>query len=214
MASSTKQASQERFTREKGAPAAIAELIEPVLEDLGYRLVRVRLTGQTDKTLQVMAERSDGTITVDDCEKISRQLSPLLDVHDPIAGSYRLEISSPGIDRPLVRPADFENWAGHEAKLELKELIDGRKRFRGILEGFEDGEVRIAVRLSDNDPTILGFPVNLIEEAKLVLTDDLVRETLNRSKNKRLQEDQVGEGSLAEALPKDLEVEIEEESGE
>ena len=214
MASSGRQAKHERFAREKGAPAAVAELVEPVLSGLGYRLVRVRITGKTEKILQVMAERADGTMTVADCEAISRQLSPLLDVHDPIAGSYRLEISSPGIDRPLVRPSDFETWSGHEAKIELKELVDGRKRFRGTLEGFEDGEIRITVDLKDRGTTTLGLPINLIEEAKLVLTDDLIREALQKSKHQKANPGEVNEGMFAETLPEDLEVEIEEESKE
>ena len=113
---------------------------------------------------------------------ISRQVSPLLDVNDMIPDAYRLEISSPGIDRPLVRPSDFEDWAGHEAKLELKEPIDGRKRFRGELEGFEDGEVRLVCELDGRGRQHLGFPISLVSDAKLVLTDDLIREALTRAK--------------------------------
>lgn len=174
--------STERFIHETGLAARYAELVEPVLAGLGFRLVRVTVTGREGKTLQVMAERPDGTISVDDCEAISRQVSPLLDVHDMISGSYRLEISSPGIDRPLVRPSDFEDWAGHEAKVELKEPIDGRKRFRGTLEGFEDGEVRLVVDLDQQGRQHLGFPIALIGDAKLVLTDELIREALTRAK--------------------------------
>lgn len=174
--------STERFIHETGLAARYAELVEPVLTGLGFRLVRVAVTGREGKTLQVMAERPDGTISVDDCEAISRQVSPLLDVHDMISGSYRLEISSPGIDRPLVRPSDFEDWAGHEAKVELKEPIDGRKRFRGMLEGFEDGEVRLVVDLDQQGRQHLGFPIALIGDAKLVLTDELIREALTRAK--------------------------------
>jgi ribosome maturation factor RimP len=132
-----------------------------------------------------MAERADGTLTIEDCETISRDISPLLDVHDPIAGSYRLEVSSPGIDRPLVRPSDFEDWAGHEAKIELKEPIDGRKRFRGTLQGFEDGEVRLEVELDQVGRAVIGLPVGLIAEAKLVLTDELIREALRRAKKSK-----------------------------
>ena len=104
---------------------------------LGFRLVRVTVSGRNGTTVQIMAERPDGTITVEDCADISRQLSPLLDAHDPITGHYTLEISSPGIDRPLARPSDFEAWAGHEAKIEMKELVAGRKRFRGVLKGLD-----------------------------------------------------------------------------
>src|SRR5690606_40941869 len=144
-----------------------------------------------------MAERPDGTITVNDCELISRQLSPLLDVHDVVSGSYRLEISSPGIDRPLVRPSDFEDWADYEAKIELSEPVEGRKRFRGRLEGFEDGEVRIEVDLPEIGRTVVGFPVSLVSDAKLVLTDDLVREALRRAKQSKRAggtDDDVGHG--------------------
>ncbi len=173
---------RDRFIREAGLPAKIAAIIEPALEDRGFRLVRVAISGREGKTVQVMAERSDGTMTIEDCEAISREISALLDVHDPIAGAYRLEVSSPGIDRPLVRPSDFEDWAGYEAKVELKEPIEGRKRFRGTLQGFEDGEVRIEVDLGEAGRQELGLSVGLIAEAKLVLTDELIREALRRAK--------------------------------
>lgn len=171
-----------RFIRETGLAADIAELCEPVLAEQELRLVRVTLAGREKTTVQIMAERHDGSISIDDCAELSRNLSPLLDAHDPIPGGYVLEVSSPGIDRPLVRPSDFEDWAGYEAKIELKELLDGRKRFRGTLEGFEDGEVRIEVDLDQVGPTILGLPVDMIGEAKLVLNDELIREALRRSK--------------------------------
>lgn len=172
-----------RFIREAGLAQQVADLIEPALEDLGFRLVRVAHLGRDDRqTIQIMAERPDGTISIDDCETISRQLSPLLDAYDPMPGAYSLEVSSPGIDRSLVRLSDFEDWAGHEAKVELSELIDGRKRFRGILEGFEGREVRLEVELDQIGRQIIGLPVELIAEARLVLTDDLIRESLRRSK--------------------------------
>ena len=141
---------RDRFIVETGAAGARSRRSSSRRSsDRGFRLVRVAVSGREGKTLQIMAERADGTMTIEDCEAISREISPLLDVHDPIAGAYRLEVSSPGIDRPLVRPSDFEDWSGHEAKIELKEPIDGRKRFRGMLEGFEDGEVRIEVDLGE-----------------------------------------------------------------
>ena len=174
---------RDRFIREAGLPARIAAIIEPALEDRGFRLVRVAISGREGKTVQVMAERSNGTMTIEDCEAVSREISALLDVHDPIAGAYRLEVSSPGIDRPLVRPSDFEDWAGHEAKIELAEPIDGRKRVRGKLEGFEGGEVRVEVDLGDAGRQVIGLPVGLVAEAKLVLTDELIREALRRAKN-------------------------------
>jgi ribosome maturation factor RimP len=173
---------RDRFIREAGLPAKVAAIIEPALEDRGFRLVRVAISGREGKTLQVMAERADGSMTIEDCEAVSREISALLDVHDPIAGAYRLEVSSPGIDRPLVRPSDFEDWAGHEAKIELNEPIDGRKRFRGTLEGFEGGEIRIEVDLGDAGRQVVRLPVGLVAEAKLVLTDDLIREALRRAK--------------------------------
>jgi ribosome maturation factor RimP len=181
---------RDRFIREAGLAAKVAELIEPALQDRGFRLVRVAVSGREGKTLQVMAERADGTLTIEDCETISREISPLLDVHNPIAGAYRLEVSSPGIDRPLVRPSDFEDWSGYEAKIELKEPIDGRKRFRGKLEGFEDGEVRIEAQIGPEEHGVIGLPVDLIGEAKLVLTDELVREALRRAK----KNNEVGSG--------------------
>lgn len=174
----------ERFVKEVGLEGELASLAEPVLEDLGFRLVRVKVSGRDGKTVQIMAERPDGTINIDDCEAISRQISPLLDVNDVVPGAYRLEVSSPGIDRPLVRPSDFEDWSGHEAKIELNEPVEGRKRFRGELDGFEDGEVRIKIDVKDAGETVIGIPVRLVAEAHLVLTDDLVREALARAKAK------------------------------
>ena len=173
----------DRFIVESGAAARVAELIEPALSGSGFRLVRVAVSGREGKTLQIMAERPDGTLTIADCEAISKEISPLLDVHDPIAGSYHLEVSSPGIDRPLVRPSDFEVWSGYEAKIEVKQPIDGRKRFRGMLEGFQDGEVRIEVDLGEAGHNVIGIPMALVGEARLVLTDELIREALRRAKN-------------------------------
>jgi len=176
------QASDARFVGETGLAAEIAGLAEPVLADLGFRLVRVVVSGRNGATVQIMAERPEGTITVEECAEISRRLSPVLDVHDPIKGQYTLEVSSPGIDRPLVRPSDFDAWAGYEAKIEMKELISGRKRFRGVLEGIEGEEVRIEVELDQLGRQVIGLPLGLIGEARLVLTDELIRETLRRTK--------------------------------
>jgi len=175
-----------RFLRETGVAADIAAVIEPVLEDMGFRLVRVKVQGggTADRIVQLMTERPDGSITIDACEAISKGISPVLDVADPISGAYRLEISSPGIDRPLVRPSDFEDWSGHEARIELTEPVGGRKRFKGVLEGFEDGEVRIQADTGEHGVQHLGLPVNLISEAKLVLTDELIREALARAKER------------------------------
>ena len=171
-----------RFLRESGSDGQVADLIEPALADFGFRLVRVRIMGREEQTLQIMAERNDGTFTIEDCVEISRQLSPLLDAHDPISGKYHLEVSSPGIDRPLVRPSDFEDWAGYEAKVELNQMLDGRKRFRGTIEGYAEGELRLEVDLDQIGIQVIGLPLSLIAEARLVLTDDLVRESLRRNK--------------------------------
>ncbi len=195
----TSGASSDRFVHETGLAASCAALVEPALEGLGFRLVRVKISGGDPKTLQIMAERPDGTISIDDCEAISKQISPLLDVHDLVSGSYRLEVSSPGIDRPLVRPSDFEDWSGYEAKIELKEPVDGRKRFRGVIEGFLDGEVRVTCDLEGEGRQVLGFPVALVADAKLVLTDELVREALSRAKQRMKRG--LGDGSEPQDLP-------------
>ena len=158
-----------RFARETGAERTVADLAEPVLEELGFRLVRVKVSARDGGTVQIMAERPDGQMSVDDCASISRRLSPVLDAYDPMPGRYRLEVSSPGIDRPLVRPSDFANFAGHEAKVELKELFDGRKRFRGVIEGVAKDEARLKIELAGQaEPVVIGLPFSLISEAKLV----------------------------------------------
>jgi ribosome maturation factor RimP len=182
-AASNRAEMERRFIREKGLAAEIAALVEPTLDDMGLRLVRVSVSKRDGGTIQVIADRPGGTINIDDCAQVSRRISPLLDAHDPIEGRYFLEVSSPGIDRILVRPSDFEDWAGYEVKVELNELIDGRKRFRGILEGYEDGEMRVEVRLDEkSEPQVIGLPVNLIHDAKLVLTDELIRASLTKAK--------------------------------
>jgi ribosome maturation factor RimP len=162
-----------RLKRETGPALRVAALVEPVLESMGFRLVRIRMTGPT---LQVMAERPDGTFSIDDCEQVSRAISPILDVEDVIPSRYHLEVSSPGIDRPLVRPEDFHNWAGHEAKIEMAVPVAGRKRFRGVLEGFEDGEARLYIDNPEGGPEkiLVGVPFADIAEARLVLTDELI----------------------------------------
>jgi len=173
--------SEARFFSETGIAGEIAALVEPTLNDLGYRIVRVTISGRNGTTVQIMAERPDGTMTVEDCADVSRQLSPLLDAHDPITGHYALEISSPGIDRPLARPSDFVAWAGHEARIETKELIGGRRRFRGLLKGLVGNDVQIEVPVDQGGPEVT-VPVDLVAEARLVLTDELIRDTLRRAK--------------------------------
>ena len=163
----------ERLRREAGPALRVAALVEPVLESMGFRLVRVKLTGTT---LQIMAERPDGTFSIDDCEAVSRAISPMLDVAEVISQRYHLEVSSPGIDRPLVRAMDFETWAGHEAKIEMAVPVAGRKRFRGNLEGYHDGEVRLFIEdpQGGTEPILVGVPFADIGNAHLVLTDELI----------------------------------------
>jgi ribosome maturation factor RimP len=170
-----------RFIRETGVAAEIAALIEAPLNDLGFQLVRVVISGRNGTTVQVMAERPDGTMTVEDCAFVSRNISPLLDAHDPIKGHYTLEISSPGIDRPLARASDFDAWAGYEARIETRELVEGRKRFRGLLQGLEGDNVILSLS-ADEGGSRASLPIDEIAEARLVLTDDLIRETLRRVK--------------------------------
>lgn len=164
-----------------GQPRKIFQLIAPSANAAGYEIVRVRYGLHDGHTLQIMAERPDGKMNVSGCEELSGILSAILDVEDPISGEYNLEVSSPGIDRPLTRPKDFERWAGFEAKLEMIEAIDGRKRFRGDLQGFEDDEVLIQYQIDGiAEPQVIGLPFRLISEAKLVMSDDLITESLKR----------------------------------
>ncbi|MEM9783474.1 MAG: ribosome maturation factor RimP [Pseudomonadota bacterium] len=153
----------------------LAEIIDPTVQAMGYGLVRLRLMGGKRSTLQIMAERPDGTMEVEDCARLSRAVSAVLDVEDPIQGAYTLEVSSPGIDRPLTRLEDFDRWEGFEARLETDELIEGRKRFKGILAGVEDGEVLVEI-----EEGTIGLDFGWLAEAKLVLTDDLITESLRR----------------------------------
>ena len=173
-----------RLIVEPGLPARVAAVAEPVIEQLGYRLVRIRVSSAEGCTVQIMAERPDGTMTVDDCEAVSRALSPVLDVTDPIDRTYRLEISSPGIDRPLVRKSDFERYAGHIAKIETAVPFAGRKRFRGVLVGTEGDAARIRRDdAAEGETAEIVLPIEEMSEAKLVLTDDLVTEALRREKS-------------------------------
>ena len=156
---------------------SLAALAEPIVEAAGFELVRVRITGGDQMVVQFIAERADRTMNVDDCATVSRALSEVFDEEDPIGEEYTLEVSSPGIARPLTRMKDFEDFKGHLIKAELIEALDGRKRFRGILDGIEDGYVTIADtgRESDDDEEMVwGLPFEAIAEARLVMTDDLV----------------------------------------
>jgi ribosome maturation factor RimP len=191
-----------RLIAESGTAARVAALAEPVLHGLGYRLVRVRVSGADGCTVQVMAEKPDGTMLVEDCEAASRALSPVLDAADPIDRAYRLEISSPGIDRPLVRRSDFERYAGHVVKIEMAAPRDGRKRFRGVLAGVEGDAARIRDEGGKAvEPAEFLLPIDDMAEAKLVLTDALVTQALRRAKAEEKQE-------------KDQERETREQAGE
>jgi ribosome maturation factor RimP len=161
-----------------------------VLAGMGYRLVRVRISGMDGCTLQIMAERPDGSMSIEDCEEVSRALSPVLDVADLIERAYRLEISSPGLDRPLVRRSDFDRHSGHSVKVERAVAVDGRRRFRGLLLGTEDDSARI--RRDDaaaGEPSDVLLPIDQMSEAKLVLTDALIAESLRRGKAEQRTED-------------------------
>ena len=170
-----------RLIVEPGLSARVAAIAEPVVEQLGYRLVRVKVSAADGCTVQIMAERADGTMVVEDCESISRALSPVLDMADPVDRAYRLEISSPGIDRPLVRKSDFDRYAGHLVKIETHIPVGGRKRFRGELLGTEGDAARLRHDEAGEEAEVL-LPIEEISEAKLVLTDELVAQALRREK--------------------------------
>ena len=160
----------------------LAAILSPVIEDMGYELVRVRYMSGKRPTLQIMADRPEGGIEVDECGEISTAVSATLDVEDPIEDAYMLEVSSPGIDRPLTRLKDFDAWAGYEAKLETTELIDGRRKFRGTLQGVDDGEVLIEIDAGQDGRVTIGLRFDWLSDAKLVLTDDLIRDMLRNRK--------------------------------
>ena len=182
-----------RLIAESGVAARVAAVVEPVLASLGYRLVRVRVTAFAGCTVQIMAERPDGSMTIEDCEIASRALSPVLDVADPIETAYRLEISSPGIDRPLVRRSDFDRYAGHVAHVEMQVPVDGRRRFRGELLGTDGDAVRMRFGDTDQDRNDVLLPINDMTEARLVLTDSLIAESLRKDKQKRQIESTQGD---------------------
>ena len=183
MSETRDQQREPRLIADTGLAARVGAIAEPVLEGLGLRLVRVRVSGSDGCTVQIMAERPDGSMTIDDCELASRTLSPALDVADPIERAYRLEVSSPGLDRPLVRKSDFERHAGHLARIEMEIPVDGRKRFRGRLAGTEGDMARLT-----RDDTAEGEAADVLlriedmADAKLVLTDELMSEALRREK--------------------------------
>ncbi|WP_298244591.1 ribosome maturation factor RimP [uncultured Bradyrhizobium sp.] len=177
-----------RLVVEPGVAARVSAVAAPVLEGMGYRLVRIRISGEAGCTVQIMAERPDGSMQLEDCEAISRALSPVLDVADPIDRAYRLEISSPGIDRPLVRRSDFERYSGHLVKVDMAVAHEGRKRFRGTLGAVEGDRVHLHrddVKAGDNPDVLLTMED--IGEARLVLTDELIAESMRRGKAEERQ---------------------------
>jgi ribosome maturation factor RimP len=172
-----------RLVVEPGAAARVSAVAGPVLQGMGYRLVRIKISGEAGCTVQIMAERPDGSMQIEDCEAISRALSPVLDIADPIDRAYRLEISSPGIDRPLVRRSDFERFTGHLVKIEMTIAHLGRKRFRGMLGGVEGDKVRLHrddVKADEDTDALLTMED--IADARLVLTDELIAESMRRGK--------------------------------
>jgi ribosome maturation factor RimP len=175
-----------RLIEDSGVSQRIGRIAAAVLRDLGYRLVRVKISSGSGATVQIMAERHDGTMSIDDCERASQALSPVFDVEEPMAQAYRLELSSPGIDRPLVRESDFTRAIGHEARVELTTAINGRKRFRGrlvdIASGLDGPAARMALISDDGNEMEVELPIRAMAEARLVLTDELIRAALRREK--------------------------------
>jgi ribosome maturation factor RimP len=201
----------DRIIRESGIDARIALIVQPVLRGIGFRLVRVHLSGQNGLTLQIMAEREDGTMTVEDCEEVSRAVSPALDVDDPIEKAYHLEVSSPGIDRPLVRKSDFTTWTGHLVKMETSVLVGDRKRFKGkIAEADADGVLIARDKAAYGEEPTVRVPFDAIADARLVLTDDLIRDALSKD-NRARKEARKRRGEAEDAAP-GTEDETEQES--
>lgn len=172
-----------RLVEETGLEARIAQIIEPVINAMGFQLVRIRTTGENGFTLQIMAERFDGTMAIEDCEAISRAISPILEVEDPIDRAYHLELSSPGIDRPMVRVIDFKRWQGHLMKCETAVLIDGRKRFRGWISGVSEDSFQLDRDNPGADELAqVEIPFNTLVEGKLIMTDELIELALKADK--------------------------------
>jgi ribosome maturation factor RimP len=177
-----------RLITETGLDQRLADIIEPVLVDIGFRLIRVRMLNQNGMTMQVMAEKNDGTMSVEDCEQVSMAISPVLDVEDPIDKEYHLEVSSPGIDRPLVRKSDFVRWQGHLVKCETSIMIGNRKRFRGkIVEADADGFTIERDQIAYGEEQKVVIPFTALSDAKLILTDDLIRDALRADKLAKAQ---------------------------
>lgn len=160
----------------------LAEIVRPAVEAVGFELVRLRLMSGKTRTLQIMADRADGGIEIDELGEITTMVSAVLDVEDPVEDAYVLEVSSPGIDRPLTRFKDFDTWADYEARVETAELIDGRRRFKGMLRGTEGDEILIEIE-DHGAPVTIGLKFSWLSDAKLVLTDELIAETLRTRKD-------------------------------
>ena len=195
----------DRIIVETGLEARVAAIVGPVAADIGLRLVRVRFSGLNGFTVQIMAEHPDGTMTINDCEALSRAVSPALDVEDVIDRTYHLEVSSPGIDRPLVRVSDFEAWRGHLAKVSTEQMVAGRRRFVGVIAGLSGRTLNLdAIKGDGGEPGMVDIPLATISEARLLLTDDLINESLKRDKALR----------KARGLPENDELEFEAEGDE
>ncbi len=172
-----------RLIKESGIDAKITALLEPIIIELGFRVVRIRMMNMNGLVMQIMAERSDGTFTINDCEAISKAISPVLDIEDPVAGEYNLEVSSPGIDRPLVRRSDFDIWGSNVLKMETSHMIDGRKRFRGFVTKTSDESLTLErVNAGKDEQTTFEIPYDALVEAKLIMTDDLLKDAQNFDK--------------------------------
>ncbi len=172
-----------RLVLETGVAARVARVVMPVLADLHLRLVRIKLSTGPDATLQIMAERADGSMTIEDCEAASKAISPVLDLEDPVPGNYRLELSSPGIDRPMVRVSDFRRALGHEVKVELATPLEGRRRFRGMIAAVSDAALTLGLPdARAGEPGEVMLPLRDLGDARLVLTDALIRESLAAGK--------------------------------
>ena len=197
---------EKRYIKETGLETRIARIIEPVANDLGYALVRVKITQENGCTLQIMAEDADGRFAITDCERLSKDISPVLDVEDPIDREYHLEVSSPGIDRPLVRARDFRSYLGHEAKVELGDGLDGRKRFRGLIAAVTADTVTITIPdvPKGDDPNFV-LPLASIAEAKLVMTDKLMNmAALDQDENPIDDDDDIETVELNSDIEEDL----------
>ncbi|HRE22110.1 MAG TPA: ribosome maturation factor RimP [Rhabdaerophilum sp.] len=195
-----------RLITENGIASRVGRIVEPMIRGLGFRLVRVRISGLNGCTVQIMAERPDGTFSVEDCESVSRAVAPLLDVEDPISTAYNLEISSPGIDRPLVRASDFSRWIGFDVRIEMAVPLDGRKRFRGFIDAVEGENVTVLLPdVPEGEEQRRQLDMRDISEARLVLTDAVIEESLRRGKEALraagLDEDEEDEAAPGPAVP-------------